>query len=648
MAEALTAASSTRASTSGDTLTPRSALVLAAWFGLVGGYLDIGMILLRRDIFGATLHYEQSRDFWWAVPLANLAVVMAPGLLVAGLNELRPGLISTRTAAWLCATLALWGPLLRAPLYGWATLLLAFGVARWISGKVRRGRAAFDRSARIGLGGLVIVVVLTAIGCRGRAALAESRALARLPAAPAGAANVLLIVMDTVRADSLGLYGYGRDTTPNLARWAQRGVRFDLALAPAPWTFPSHVSFLTGQLPTDQNAHWLPRLEPGFPTLAEHLGARGYATAGFAANTHWCSYETGMDRGFAHYEDYPLTPRSLLACTVPGRWILRHIIGPRTDYAAKWLRSQSRDARSINGALQRWLNDRRPAGRPYFAFVNYLDAHEPFLPPSDAPRFGLRPRSAAESRMLLDYWDRDKFTLSERDVQLARDSYDDCIAALDREIGRLLDELEGRGLLENTVVIITSDHGEQFGEHGVFNHGYSLYAHEIHVPLLVIAPSVPAGRSVSEPVSLRDLPATIADLLRIDAEPPFPGRSLVRTWADPPEAQSIDAARSLSEVDIPLIILPQRGRGPKQRGYTLSLVAENLHYTVDLSGTEELYDLAADPLELHDLRNEPDHLPTLGRFREALRQFLKDQPDPPGAGGEYRRRSRALLNSLYP
>src|SRR3979411_2606482 len=109
--------------------------------------------------------------------------------------------------------------------------------------------------------------------------------------------------------------------------------------------------------------------------------------------------------------------------------------------------------------------------------------------------------------MLMDYWDLDKTKLGARDVALARDSYDDCIAYLDRQVGSLLDELDRRGVLRDTLVIITSDHGEEFGEHGVFNHGYSLYLAEIHVPLVILSAAAPASRSVAQPVSLRDLPA---------------------------------------------------------------------------------------------------------------------------------------------
>jgi arylsulfatase A-like enzyme len=630
-------------------LSARWALVLAAWFGFCGGILDLGVIHLKRDVFHASLYYEQGRHFHWSVPVANLAVMMVLGAVVAGVSRLRPGVLSPRSAAWLYGTLAIWGPLLRAPLYGAATLVFAAGAARYLSRPFARARAGSRRFVLSSLPLFAAVVAATEVASLGRQVLAESRALAQLPDASTGARNVLLMVMDTVRAANLGLYGYSRDTTPHLDRWAKRGVRFERALAPAPWTFPSHCSLLTGQWPSTLSAHWQPTLTPAYPTLAELLAARGYLTAGFAANTYWCSYESGMDRGFVHYEDYPLTPRSVLGSTMPGRWILENVLNRRGYHGVKWIRAQSRDAAGINRAFLDWLSREQHRGRPFFAFLNYLDAHEPFLPPEgESAHFGLRPGSPSEFRMLLEYWDRDKLKLKTRDVELARDAYDDCIAALDRQVGALLEELDRRGVLRETLVIITSDHGEQFGEHGVFNHGFSLYAHEVHVPLLIISSTVPVNRTISEPVSLRDLPATVFDLSGLAGGAKCPGRSLAAYWRNAAGAAGSRPTKVLSEVDIPLVIGPERGRGSNQREFAMSLVAEGLHYLLDVRGNEELYRLAADPRELLDLKNDPALHPALARFRDSLGEVLRDNRITSGVAASYQERFRALLASLVP
>jgi arylsulfatase A-like enzyme len=621
-------------------LTARSALFRAAWFGLVGGAIDVGMIHLKRDIFHSSFYYEQGRHFHWVVPLASVALLMVPGVTIAALCWLRPGLISPRFDAWIFGTLALWGPLLRLPLYAAASLLLALGISHAASGSFAGVDSRTWKLMRNSVPVLAALLAATAAYASGRQALAESRTVARLPEPPSGAGNVLLIVMDTVRAASLSLYGYSRETTPHLQRWATKGVLFEWALAPAPWTFPSHCSFMTGQWASSLNAGWPPTLDPDYPTLAGFLTSRGYLTAGFAANTYWCSYESGMDRGFVHYEDYPVDPTTILGSTVPGRWIRENVLNRRGPYGLKWIRAQSRDAEGINRAFLDWLS-RQGRRRPFFAFLNYLDAHEPFIPPEDeTSRFGLRPQSPSDSRMLLEYRDRDKLQFTEHDVELARDSYDDCIAALDRQVGALLDELDRRNVLRDTQVIITSDHGEEFGEHGVFNHGFSLYTPELRVPLLIISGEAPPGRTVAEPVSLRDLPATIADLSARVSDSPFSGRSLAECWRQTPGSAVSRADGAYSEAAIPQAIRPERGRGSSQRGFTLSLVAEGLHYLLDGRGQEELYELAADPGELRNLKNNPRKVPALDRFRKALLEMLGG-----GKAGDNRAKPRMLVES---
>src|SRR5262249_30910294 len=155
-----------------------------------------------------------------------------------------------------------------------------------------------------------------------------------------------------------------------------------------------------------------------------------------------------------------------------------------------------------------WLGHRR-ADRPFFAFLKYFDAHEPYIAPAGhAGRFGLRPQGVRGYQFLVDYVRVKKNTIRPRDFHMGRGSYDDCIAFLDEQLGRLLDELERRGVLEDTVVIITSDHGEGIGEHGICGHGYAVEIQEVGVPLVILAPGESGGRSVPTAVSLRDLPAT--------------------------------------------------------------------------------------------------------------------------------------------
>ena len=184
---------------------------------------------------------------------------------------------------------------------------------------------------------------------------------------------------------------------------------------------------------------------------------------------------------------------------------------------------------------------------------------------------------------------------------MARDCYDDCIAFLDEQLGQLLDRLKGTGLLENTLVIITSDHGEAFDDHGTPLHGNSLFLEEIAVPLVILSPNAPAGRVVDEPVSLRDLPATVVDQLGLAAGSQFPGHSLAACWNLAPGQTAPVVTPAFSEYTTKNVFEAQTFPDLRRYGVQMSLVASGKHYTRDGFGSEELYDLELDPLERDNL-----------------------------------------------
>jgi len=217
---------------------------------------------------------------------------------------------------------------------------------------------------------------------------------------------------------------------------------------------------------------------------------------------------------------------------------------------------------------------------------------------------------------------------SASDIKRVRDEYDACIAYLDDQLGRLFNELDTKGQLENTLVLVTSDHGEHFGEHaGIFQHGASLYSQEIHVPLLVIHPGrVPSGKVISAPVSLRDLPATVVDLLGLGPESPFPGRSLARFW----DAGAV-RDQSLAEPVLSELLKP----GPTSSddaGYYSALAVGEMVYIRNAKGDEELYNIAVDPAEAHNLARSAEAQPALERLRTALEPLVADHPDAADAG----------------
>lgn len=423
-------------------------------------------------------------------------------------------------------------------------------------------------------------------------ALAERRAVRALPAASAESPNILFLLLDTVRAASLGLYGYGRPTTPALERLAQRGVVFDRAIATAPWTLQSHASFFTGRLPHDLSPDFLTPLDGAHPTLAEVLRDHGYLTAGFAANHAYVSWETGLARGFIHYEDYRISAKQVLQSSELGQVL--------SDWGSQLiLRANDRSAAPVeNAALLRWLPRAQSSGRPFFAFVNYLDAHLPYQTPWEWER---RFATPGPGRHIVDH-------------------YDAAVAYLDDAIGNLVAALEARGTLRNTVIIVSSDHGEQLGEHGLEDHGNSLYIQLLHVPLLVVGVpggTVPAGTRVADPVSLRDLPATVLSLAGVP-QSPIPGRSLQRFWtggggAAAGRADSVlvaEVARHPSGAHHPSW---RNGRGPMT-----ALFRAQDHYIKNPDGREELFDYWLDTNEERDLAGTPEGTGLLPAFRLIL------------------------------
>jgi arylsulfatase A-like enzyme len=629
------------------TVSPLGVILLAIGFGLCAGYLDVAIIVVRKLCWNPEGYYRIARDFPWSVPVSHAVLMVIPGVVVAGATRLWPRLVSPRAGLWLMATLALWGAMLRIPLYSACSLLLAAGAGRLIGDAITVLALEPRRVWRAALAILGALGVLAA-GSAGRQALAEYQAVGGLPPPPPRARNVVLVVWDTVRAFNLGAFGYSRDTTPNLAQWARKGVQYDHTLAPAPWTLPSHSCFFTGQWPLVLDTQRKMTLDTPDPTLAEFLASRGYQTAAFVANTSSLTYESGLDRGFAHFEDYSLTPMSILARTIPGEWIVTRVLRLGGWYhAAKWVRLQSRDAGGINSAFLDWLGRRR-TDRPFFAFLNDFDAHEPYLPPAGfVGRFGTGPRDRRDYDFLLDYFVIDKRQSPARDILMARDCYDDCIAYLDDQLGKLLHELERRGLLADTDVIITSDHGEGFGEHGILGHCFSVNLAETAVPLVMLSAGAPAGRVVLAPVSLRDLPATVVDRLGLSSGSPFPGRSLAAYWTlpagpVPPDTTSPAFSEQVNKTET----VPQPGPWGMLPGFEMSIVSSNYQYVRAGTGQERLYNLLQDPFERVDLLRTAGGSQDVGTFRRMLLKVLTENPGSVDVERDYLASFRQSLEAI--
>jgi arylsulfatase A-like enzyme len=600
--------------------TPGALLLQTLWFGLTTGLLELVLVLLRRRfsdmaVLGAL---QLNRHAVWMIPLSDVMIVGGLGLffVAARLLGVRSvGLVAPYGFCFLSTmALALVFPGLTTIAYA----IISGGIAAQLAPRlVGRGRR-FRRVMRISVPGLAAILALLLLTELGHEVLEEELTLARLPQAGAGRPNVLLVVLDTVRAESLSLHGYARPTTPHLKALATRGIRFDQARATAPWTLPSHASMFTGRWPHELSARVDRPLDATYPTLAEYLRDRGYATAGFVANTFFCNHWYGLGRGFVHYEDTAVTPVEIIRSSGLGRRLVKGLGSLSRNRPNAYF--QRKDAPTINQEVLRWL-DHRPDDRPFFAFLNYYDAHDPYLTEVEPTRaFGLRPRSKAELALLQNWHLCNKTKLTPHDIALARDCYDDCIAYLDGELGKLFEGLERRGLLASTLVVVTSDHGEEFNERNGFGHGHSLHHEVAQVPLMIVAPSlIPSGRVVTAPVSLRDLPATIVDLLQFSDGSPLPGRSLARHWSERANAGAGPGEPLLSEVVDREPVWPASWRLPK------SLIVDEMLYLLNRDGSEELYNLANDRAEKTNLASSESSQRDLERFRVALKRLVPDE-----------------------
>lgn len=314
--------------------------------------------------------------------------------------------------------------------------------------------------------------------------------------------NVLLIVIDTLRADHLGLYGYERETSPEIDRWAERGVVFERAYATSSWTVPSVGSMLTGLLPARhggglpiegaQQVFQRTGVARQATSVAELLQAEGLTTFAIVQNP-FLKQRFGMAKGF---DVYRYTRR-------------REGAGSTVDRFLEWLGEHGDE--------------------PFFALTHFMEPHLPYRPPAPfRGRFTGRPEPEDWKKLpTLKELRRIGPNLPEDQVDFYLGRYDEEIAYVDSEIGRLLDGLGDRW--EDTLVILTSDHGEELLDHGSFDHGHTLRQELLHVPLVLWAPELEARR-VAAPVSLLDLPATILEALDRPVAAPGAGGLARSLW----------------------------------------------------------------------------------------------------------------------
>jgi arylsulfatase A-like enzyme len=414
--------------------------------------------------------------------------------------------------------------------------------------------------------------------------LAPAACAALAAACGAPRPDLLLLSLDTLRRDAVGVYAPdGDSSTPNLDAFAARAVRFDRAFVPLPFTLPSHMSLFTGVHPDVHGVwHRRARLSPRLRTLPERLHEAGYATLGIATNA-WMKQEYGFGRGFDHYER----------------------LEPGAFYAER-----------VNRRALELLDRRGGDARPVFLFLHYLDPHSDWriLPYDSPPRFRAdlelagaerefcAPEAGACATRFLLRADRARLELPAELLGKLEALYGRGVRYLDEELGRLFAALEARGFLDSALVVVSSDHGEEFREHGRFGHAQT-YDETIAVPLLIRFPKDRhAGRVVEEMVETVDLLPTLADYLGLPPPEPAQGESLLPLL----EGGGRPEGHALS-----------RDKDVRTR-YALRTATHKLIYDPATSSAE-LYDLSSDPGETRNRAGEdPARVEALGRRLEAL------------------------------
>lgn len=384
--------------------------------------------------------------------------------------------------------------------------------------------------------------------------------------APVGsdaARTILLLSLDTLRADHLSLYGYGRPTSPELEELARGATVYTDSRSTAPWTLPSHASLFTGLYPHEHGAHNLEgdagdfarALAKQATTLAEVLAGRGYRTGAVVANVGFLDPRFQLDQGFEEYDAQ------------------RGTVGDVNERALAWLDAQGDE--------------------PVFLFLNYMDTHRPYncVPREDFPDHGNPRSSGARMKRARRLLINGATELPPELVAELVDQYDTAIANLDEGLGELFDALRERGRFDDALLVVTSDHGEFFGEKGLVEHSKDVYEPVLRVPLVVRPPGGGEARRDDGPISGAHVPGIVLSHAGVDPGDP----ELAGFFANWPRGEVV-AEQYLSR--------PHDMKGAwleRMRRVRRTLVRDGWKYIQSSDGAHELYDLARDPDERENL-----------------------------------------------
>jgi len=436
--------------------------------------------------------------------------------------------------------------------------------------------------------GRTFLGVLAAALVGGALAGAGDQRARSLPPRPAAPPNVLLIVIDTLRADHLGSYGYERDTSPYLDGLARAGTRFETARAPSSWTGASVASLLTGLSPLEHGLeHHNSALPDAQATMPEAFQKAGYETVAFSANPAFVTPEVGFGQGFDRFDK------------LRGKEVPRGTPGDvQWGDAAMQTLVEVATADRVSDTAIAWLRERQTE-RPFFAYLHYFDPHAGYYPPDlYAARFGVpanAPLRGPAQKQFIYRHIRDAGATTPADLATLVALYDAEIAFTDLQVGRVLLELLARKA-GPTIIIVTSDHGEEFGEHGGLQHSRTLFDELLHVPLIISGPNVPANATVEAPTSLLDVWPLLADLTDVPTPSHLRPQSLRQLIRNPTPHRPFFGDLAVS-----------------WGIHTSAVISDSTKLIIDRADAAALYDLAEDPGERHDTaRESPARTEALG------------------------------------
>ncbi|WP_436344038.1 sulfatase [Natronorubrum sp. FCH18a] len=347
--------------------------------------------------------------------------------------------------------------------------------------------------------------------------------------------NIILITVDSLRADHVGCYNSSKNTTPFLDNLAQTGIKYTKAYANGPRTSASFQSILASRYPLEFGT--TTELTENHTPIAEQFKQEGYLTAGFHSNPY-LSTSYGYDRGFDEFDD---SQDNTSYTTKIGKELKKYV--DEKGHLYNTLRKSKRyfesitntdhfpNSKSVNKNIERWISN--DPSEPFFLWIHYMDVHSPYDPPDEhimGDHIGVKKRSELNNKILSNPKD-----ISDKDIEILKNLYDGEIRYVDKEIGNIYKKLENGGLLDNTAMIVTSDHGEEFKEDGDFLHAgpsarkaSKLRDELLHVPLIIIPSSNDNQTTIDDRlVSLIDLPPTITDIANIATPDSWKGTSVL-------------------------------------------------------------------------------------------------------------------------